>query len=102
MTPEEVFTKVNDERLNRTSEGRLQETQDPNDRSLDDLVKSNDTPKTNDAPKTNDTPEINPYDVLGIEHPSPDKNDGRQADELGGVMMGPRGWLDAYLSGGAR
>ena len=96
MTPEEVFTKVNDERLNRTSEGRLQETQDPNDRSLDDLAKSNDTPKTND------TPEINPYDVLGIERPSPDKNDGRQADELGGVMMSPRGWLDAYLSGGAR
>lgn len=96
MTPEEVFTKVHDERLNRTSEGRLQETQDPNDRSLDDLVKSNDTPKTND------TPEINPYDVLGIERPSPDKEDGRQADELGGVMMSPRGWLDAYLSGGAR
>ena len=49
-----------------------------------------------------DTPKIDPYNVLGIERPSPDKNDGRQADELGGVMMSPRGWLDAYLSGGAR
>lgn len=97
MTPEEVLTKVHDE-----SEGRLREPQDPNDHSLDDLFKTNDTPKTNDAPKTNDTPEINPYDVLGIERPSPDEKDGRQADELGGVMMSPRGWLDAYLSGGAR
>ena len=83
--------------INRAeSYGQPQKQRGASDHSLDDLF------KTNDTPKTDDTPEINPYDVLGIERPSPDKNDGRQADELGGVMMSPRGWLDAYLSGGAR
>lgn len=92
VNQDQVPTQIN----RAESYGQPQKQLGASDHSLDDLF------KTNDTPKTDNTPKIDPYDVLGIERPSPDKKDGRQADELGGVMMSPRGWLDAYLSGGAR
>lgn len=76
MTPEEALEKAQAERADRAGQG----PHVGDGRGLGDLSKTGQQPTPED-----DTDKY-----------------GSQADELGGVMMSPRGWLDAYLSGGAR